>query len=594
MSFSAQASRSLDAALQENSRIYPIGVSRYDAFPNVPVRSATRAAFCWLLQGLRVGISPYSNPLAVEEANASTFQTMLAELLNQSELSTAEKQGLQAVLQGASAGWNLNPPTFHTLLSDLIFLGNHLEWNKKCRLLVPFIGHGTLCQGRMVLCPSDTQPNPTIATNRAEALIKAVENRNIDWGTQFRVLAHQMLGIAAQKGILAEVLDVLAVSSETLGTRYAGPVILDMVRFHKKNLERIPNLGKRTPPEWGNVISPIHWMLIFGPHDARVTLILDACHAGGPSDTLQGSQSAHDWTRLGVGSRIYSASQKAQQAAETRLGDRRLPVATWALTTVLSRWEAVADGPAYAVGIRNGDLVLRANLLLEALSFTQQISLHAPVSKIAASDMPFFGLYPETRTTTDPTTTSDGIQLSSDTPGITNHISLWQIRQAGILKASLLAIGSNAAAWSHNNKTYYPNKLYIFSTVENVQQLANHPGFTMSMVDWNGSGTPPTPLLMGIDTFGNAPLKEVLASGDPGEQSYAGPPNPGGVVAWQGSGRKVYLRWVAPNNDHGKLHFISKAGFPYNPGDFAADGMNFVLDNNPGFSNTCMAHLIVL
>lgn len=102
-------------------------------------------------------------------------------------------------------------------------------------------------------------------------------------------------------------------------------------------------------------------------------------------------------------------------------------------------------------------------------------------------------------------------------------------------------------------------------------------------------------MVSAIDFFKNTPTKNVLATNDPGEsKSYAGPSNPGAVAAWQGSGRKIYLRWVAPSGDNGKLQFISKAGFPFNPSDFASTPMNFAADNNPGFNSGCVDHLITL
>lgn len=683
MPFAAQippmAAPSVNETLRANTLICPIGIRNYKSFPDKPVRSATRAALCWWLQGLRLGTSSTEHQFVIDE-DPTVLKGMIEDLLKQSDLPAKDKQDLQVTVD--QARWGLVEPTFKNLLVHLMYMGNHLEWHQDYRLLVPFIGHGTICQGRMVLCPSDIVQKPAPVSRPLEPLLKQVENaaalwaqQNPDWakqtGTsegwtnwakpypewlktitpgqtttwaqqypawakQYRAYAQEMMAIATAIGVVSEVMDLLTISSNDLPNYFRPPDLLAMVKFQRDNLKAIQaklkanglDLRKRAAPEWGNVITGIHWALMFGPHAARMTLILDACHAGGLSDSLQGSQTMHDWIQLGVLSRIYSASQKDQQAAEAAVGDRLLPAATWALTSVLSRWERVADGPGYALGIRNGDLVLRANMLLEALSFTQQIALHAPAPtsspKISASDMPFYGLFPETRTTVDPSVGSDGIQLSSDTPSITSHISYWEIRQGNDLKAALLAVGSGVTAgWTYNyprpnptiTRNYPANSLTIFSSIPNVNNLANNPGFTMKMVDWDGNGNPPPLLLAGLDYFVGGSVgfvKNVQASNDPNERLYQGDANPAGVVSWQGNGRKVYIRWIAPDspNPRGKFHIISKVAmppapavptpFPFNPNDFASDAgsMSFATDAAPGFTSTndgtCKEHIILL
>lgn len=605
----------LSAALQENARVFAIGVSRYDAWPDRPVRSATANALAWLVVALRMGVTPYGNPLMVEDAgDRAALAARLRTTLEETDMEESERQGLRELLadveQTDEMGWNVARPEYAEILHALILLGNHLDYSPTCRLLVTWSGHGAIDRGTLVLCPSDTVPSPTAPSaaelqarlGEATRALTARGGKDPIFATAIKLL--QTIGKeATRKGVLAELLDVVKGPLAQMGTRYGADVILDLLRFVGRNLGRVPVQSRTAKAAFGRVLTPVHLMLALGEHDRRVTLVLDACHSGGPSDTLQGSLAGHTWTNAGLRCRIMSASQGAQLAAEARIGDRRYSVATWALTQVLSRWQRVEDGPAYALGIRNGELVHRANLLLSALSFRQQISLHATPPEpgcAAASDMPFFGLEPTTRTVVDPDASSDGIQLS----GGTDNVTIWTITQGGALRAVLLAVGSAAPEWTFAwpsgqptvTRLYKQNKLYVFTSTGNVQLLAGS-AFNVVQNTWNGQGTPPPSFTNPIGAFANTPLCSVLASGDPGERAYQGPANPGGTFSYQlNAGSKVvYLRWLAPyGGDNGKLHFISKQAFPYTPADFGAGALAFSGCPTPSFDGSCVEHLITL
>jgi hypothetical protein len=556
------------------------------------------------------------------------LQARLRATLELADLSAAERQGVDKLLNDVSAadpvGWDVRRPTAANLMSALIYLGNHLEYNPSCRLLLSFSGHGVIDQGRLALAAADArqgapQPTRTELVARAEALAVDLEARAgrpdlygfvDDPAHTFSAgaaLLRAMAKRADKVGVLPELLDVLAAPLEQMGRRFRAEVILALLEFVSGNLGRlIPSLTAAPRPpaaEWTGVLGPVHLMLALGRHDRRVTLILDACHAGGLGEGLQGSLSGHGWQALGLGSRIFSATEGAELAAEARIGDRRRSAATWALTQVLSRWERVEDGPAYALGIRNGELVLRANLLLQALSFRQRLSLHAPPPKGSeplASDMAFFALSPKTRTTVDPSASSGSIQLGSDTIGLTT----WQVKQGSVLRAVLLAVGTEAPPWTYTlqvgqsqvTRTYAPNTLYVFSNATHVSALAGS-AFTLLMFGWDGSGAPPSSFTSAVNAFNNAPLCFMPATGDPAERAYEGPANPSGVCRFlrPGGNREVFLRWLAPESgSNGKLQFISKAGFPFTPGDFASSEMSFEQSATPGFSGSCVERVVSL
>jgi hypothetical protein len=608
---------SMNPTLQANSRLYPIGVRRYEAFPKRPVPSATRDALSWLLQGLRMGISPTQNALAVEEAGDEALMGQLHAVLASADLSPAEREGVGALL--GQKDWHVTPPTFADVLSDLVLLGNHLSWNPLCRLLVTFTGHGLLQGDLLTLCLKDTRPREkasTALTAQAKALVAAVEDRalsdescQIDGTTPravkagFRAAVSEMVKLGAKKGVLAEVLDVLQIPAAMLGLRYRPAVMLTLTQRLLANLRgSVGDLRGRATPTHDGVLTVAHLLLALGDVADRCTLVLDACHAGGPGEALQGAAAGHGWTEAGLRARLISTSAAGERAAEARLGERRTTAATWALTAVLSRWAPVKDGPAYALGIRNGELVHRANLLLAALSFRQRISLHAPApadGDWAVADLPFCGLSAATPTRCEPTEDAGGIQLDSDYQGITSKITFWLVGTNGALKAVFLALGSTAPAWSFTaagrTTVYAPGRLYLFSKSDDVAALAGVAGLSLTMKAWDPAQSPQAPgeLASAVGLYGNQPLAEAPASEDPEERRWIDGAPQNNVVAFQRpfGGRRVYLRWEAPRvtngvrQNGGCLQMVTKAVFPFHPTDFVeGSAMAFAPEANPGFT----------
>ena len=608
---------SMDPALQDNSRLYPIGVRRYAAFPDQPVPSATRDALSWLLQGLRMGISPTQNALAVEEAGDEALMRQLSTAMASADLSPAERDGVRALL--GQQGWHVTPPTFAEVLSDLVLLGNHLAWNRLCRLLITFTGHGALQGDQLVLCLADTRPHAPEGTPlaaQAKALLKQVEARalseadcQIDGTTVravkagFRAAVTEMVKLGGEKGVLAEVIDVLQIPAAILGLRYRPAVVLALTQRLLANLRSaVGDLRGRPTPTLDGVLTVAHLLLALGDVADRCTLVLDACHAGGPGEALQGAAAGHGWTEAGLRARLISTSAAGERAAEARLGERRTTAATWALTSVLSRWSPVKDGPAYALNIRNGELVHRANLLLAALSFRQRISLHAPAPAAgdwAVADLPFCGLSSATPTRCEPTEAAGGIQLDSDYPGVTTKITFWLVNINGSIKAVFLALGKTAPAWTFasagRTTVYAPGRLYLFSKSDDVAALAGAPGHSLIMKGWDPAQSPqaPSELATAVSAYGNLPLAEAPASEDPEERPWIEGAPQNNVVSFlrPTGGRRVYLRWEAPRvvqgvrQNGGCLQMVTKALFPFHPTDFVeGSAMAFAPEGNPGFT----------
>lgn len=113
MPFSAQTETlspsQLKANLCANARVIAIGVSRYDNFPDQPVTSATANALAWVVQALRMGVSPVGNPLSVEEAEApEALVEQLSDILDLTDLTPQETEGLRSIveaLRDAEDGW---------------------------------------------------------------------------------------------------------------------------------------------------------------------------------------------------------------------------------------------------------------------------------------------------------------------------------------------------------------------------------------------------------------------------------------------------------------------------------------------------------
>jgi hypothetical protein len=339
----------------------------------------------------------------------------------------------------------------------------------------------------------------------------------------------------------------------------------------------------------------VHLQLALGEHARRTTLVLDACNSGGLGQGLEGSMEGHAWSRAGLQARIFSAASAGQVAAETRIGGRRQGAATWALTTVLSRWNPVPDGEgnaeAAAINLRNGDLVYRANQLLSSLAFRQQVSLHAPAPRglePAAADMPFFGLDRRTRTVVDPTADNDSIQISSDTPGIA---AAWLVKQSGAVKAVMVAIPSGSS-WTYpsGGTTYGSNTLSIRTNSTAAGDLADA-AFNLEMYTWALAGSAPTQVTSALDAFATGSLKTMPAASDPEERAWDSAKDPAPADAWWyqkaappgGSpGDMVLLRWKKDAGTARRLWIISNAPFPFTQADFAGGGSSMGFQSGSG------------
>lgn len=579
----APSSVQFNQELSENARLFLVGVKTYDHFSAEPVASAHNNVVSWLIQGLRMGISPHGNHVHLD-LKPEEIQQIASDVLVSADLTERVRQyariQIDAWTKKLEAGsrwddWGLSSPTFSSILGNLLDHANHVQGSPDRRLLVVFCGHGALSQGRFVLCPRDAVPADarTVRTNeeRQDDLLRG--------HTEHKDALTEMFRLADKRGATAELLDLLEASP----IPFQGGLCLSLQGI-AKNLRRLPKLGPKLPePSYLNVITPVHLLLALGGMDERVTFVLDACHSGGLQDTLQGSQTAHDWTALGLESRVVSASQKSQRAAEATLGDRRYSAATWALTRVLSRWEPVEDGPAYAMGITNGNLVNRANMLLDALSFNQQITLSAPDrGRRRAADLPFFGLRASTETTVDPNADSQGIQLSAGG----TQVWAWTIKDgSGTTLCWFLAPGSGLTQGWNSNGTYYGGGLNVFTTKAKVNAIAGLSSFSMTMYAWNafdpqGNSVPP-PTALQFATAQQCGCVFMQGSGDNAETEYTGAPSATGLFSYLKSGgtKTVYLQFLASDSSNpARLRFVTLSSqqgnntFPYVPSDFA-DGV---------------------
>ena len=605
-------------ALRRNGRVFLCGVERYDNFPGQTVESATNNVLSWLLTAMRMGINPDGNPIALGQ-DAVAVQALAADVITSADVSQAVRDAATQLIGswlGRAGGDNpLMKPTFESLLTG-VGMGYHLKCYPDTRMLRVFSGHGALDGVRFVLCPQDTVPNPTPrspAELRAEvdAALVAAEARvrarhpgadGTDLAADGRAAVTVALDAAEAKGVAAELADFLLLYLSWWGVRFNDSVYPDIIRFFQGNLAQIPSQRGRPAPTLGRVLTPIHLMIGLGKSDERVTVVLDACHSGGLGEAVQGSEVAHDWTALGLRCRIISSGQKAQRSAEATLGDRRYSAATWALTRVLSRWAPVEDGPAYAMGITNGNLILRANLLLDALSFNQQIGLSSPApartGQRKAADMPFLGMQQGTETTVDPNAAADGIQLSSGT----NTLTIWELKQSGTLRAVLLAVGSNSESWKHGPQTYAAGKLYVIGGSDSASNLQSA-GFSMTMTTGTvGDPAFPTAIGTAVAAFSDNILATVNASGDEVTWSGSGPAanTAGAWASYQKSGRRrVWMRWIAASGgSQAKLVFVLQpvgGGVPvYDPNDFEPGSLTFSTNTNPSFNTTCKMHIIEL
>lgn len=113
------------------------------------------------------------------------------------------------------------------------------------------------------------------------------------------------------------------------------------------------------------------------PADARLTLVLDTCFAGGLEHRNLNSRDV-GWVATPPrreGAVVLMASQGAQRAREVHMRGRTMGAFTWALTSVLSRWNVEQSD---TIDISPENLVARAGALLFSLGIAQLPAFDGP------------------------------------------------------------------------------------------------------------------------------------------------------------------------------------------------------------------------
>lgn len=182
------------------------------------------------------------------------------------------------------------------------------------------------------------------------------------------------------------------------------------------------------------------------------TVALDTQHPGGFGGP---TGEPHDWTRRGLAARVLSAT--GEETPIPAGGPRALGALTWSVGEVLRRWPAVQDGPGRAMGLSNGDLIQRANLLMEGLSTGQRVSLVAPEP---VGDLPFLGVDPATRLFGDPDDQSDPFELW---PGSDEIIGVEVLSATGVRKLIVFAT----------------RELTRFAWASDLNAVTSHPGWKL-------------------------------------------------------------------------------------------------------------------
>lgn len=590
-----QAAIQLDR--QRLTRLCLIGVSAYDHPDFAPLQSSTANVFTWLVAAMRMGAEAPLNQLLLDEAlNADGFIEQFKLTFDRADLDNAERAGLQRLLENMSPEvlaqtFVLRPPTLGETAKSLAFLGAWLDGLPEGRLLVTFSGHGAMDRGRPVLCLRDTSrvTDPASAAKlrrkrdleRIKRVNRALREKQravvgFPGAPDLLTAASLFKDLHAQAdalGLLTVLMDVLTPALDSPDLDWQPENVLLLLRGLDANLRKMTG-PPRGPQEFEDALTVEHLRLALGEASSRVTFIIDACQSGGSLDVLQGNTARHPWIEAGLGCRIISAASAGGLAAEARIGERRQSAATWALTQVLSRWGRVADGATYALGIRNGDLVQRANQLLSALSFRQQLSLHAPppADGYSAADLPFCGLDPRTRTWSDPNAAVDAIQVSAGSTGLT----AWKVLQGTTLRAVLLAVG-DITDWTHApaglpSCTYQKGRFYVLTRKADADALAGA-AFVLKRYTWSGSGSPSNTIKDALNVFGNAPCADMPAVNDDQEVEFNDGTTLSGVFSYQyGANKRVYLQWTASSGSTPpKLDIQTRGGFPFTPADFAPD-----------------------
>ena len=113
----------------------------------------------------------------------------------------------------------------------------------------------------------------------------------------------------------------------------------------------------------------------------RLTVVLDCCHAPAAAAWGPGQRSSltgrgpSKLAQRSLGGGLIMASEPGELARQGVFGGRAHGACSWALSVVADTWRAHSDRGAGHLVISQGDLVRRAQMLLDALSIPQTILL---------------------------------------------------------------------------------------------------------------------------------------------------------------------------------------------------------------------------
>ena len=132
----------------------------------------------------------------------------------------------------------------------------------------------------------------------------------------------------------------------------------------------------------------------------NLTMVLDTCHAGAPTESATPQRAARELSLLGrrasdiadeltgagappqrdaIGARVLAASRRDRVAYQAMLDGRYRGVFSWALTCAMEQWQVTEEGSHARLDVSYGRLVETAQRLVSALWFDQEPELRGPV-----------------------------------------------------------------------------------------------------------------------------------------------------------------------------------------------------------------------
>ncbi len=150
----------------------------------------------------------------------------------------------------------------------------------------------------------------------------------------------------------------------------------------------------------------------------KLTVVLDCCFAAREEvestkriSTLSAPGKEVKGAKTEIGSRVFCASSRDGHAYQAILGGRWHSAFTWAITVALEQWKMITSGSLKRSTISHFELLFRARMLLEALSFPQH-----PILVDELGNLPVFDQDTEAgdATSADPNATRTEGQLPPD------------------------------------------------------------------------------------------------------------------------------------------------------------------------------------